>query len=291
MRPYATISPLFWTGSTGKRLRLNPDVQRVAFYLITSPHSHQSGMYYLPIMYLCHEVGISIDGASKALGWLSSEGFCVYHEDSEWIWVREMAAWQIGSNLSVSDKRCRGVQQYLGALPNLPFAADFVRRYASDYHLGGPCKASGSPSEDPPSDQDQDQDQEQNRNRTEHQQRCAPDDAGSDDETSSSRTAIKSQRGTRITLPFPITDAMLEWAAKSFPNVDVKAVTAEFEDYWRAVPGAKGVKLDWVATWRNRVREVAGRTRGRNGSAASPQGLTKFDRVTAHLEKEDQGFG
>jgi hypothetical protein len=42
---------------------------------------------------------------------------------------------------------------------------------------------------------------------------------------------------------------------------------AEFRDYWRAVPGARGVKLDWDATFRNRLRETAGRQKGRgNGS-------------------------
>ena len=29
---------------------------------------------------------------------------------------------------------------------------------------------------------------------------------------------------------------------------------AEFVDYWVAVPGQRGVKLDWLATWRNDVR-------------------------------------
>jgi hypothetical protein len=30
-----------------------------------------------------------------------------------------------------------------------------------------------------------------------------------------------------------------------------------FRDYWRAVPGAKGLKLDWPATWRNWVRRAS----------------------------------
>lgn len=42
-------------------------------------------------------------------------------------------------------------------------------------------------------------------------------------------------------------------------GLDPVAVTAEFADYWRGVPGAKGVKLDWDATFRNRCRELAGR--------------------------------
>ncbi len=31
---------------------------------------------------------------------------------------------------------------------------------------------------------------------------------------------------------------------------------ARFRDYWAAVPGAKGVKLDWDATWRNWIRRA-----------------------------------
>jgi hypothetical protein len=34
---------------------------------------------------------------------------------------------------------------------------------------------------------------------------------------------------------------------------------AEFCDYWRGVPGSRGCKLDWPATYRNRLREVAGK--------------------------------
>lgn len=30
--------------------------------------------------------------------------------------------------------------------------------------------------------------------------------------------------------------------------------TERFIDYWRAQPGAKGCKTDWVATWRNWLR-------------------------------------
>jgi uncharacterized protein YdaU (DUF1376 family) len=72
------------------------------------------------------------------------------------------------------------------------------------------------------------------------------------------------ERGTRIPLPFPVDDSMLSWAAREVPNVDVKAATAEFEDYWKAVPGAKGKKLDWLSTWRNRMRDVAKREKPRH---------------------------
>jgi hypothetical protein len=62
---------------------------------------------------------------------------------------------------------------------------------------------------------------------------------------------------------------MREWASQNTPNVDVKASTAEFEDYWKGIPGVKGRKLDWISTWRNRLREVQSRTRGK-GKPAKP---------------------
>ncbi|WP_052336130.1 hypothetical protein [Mycobacterium canetti] len=50
---------------------------------------------------------------------------------------------------------------------------------------------------------------------------------------------------------------------QKFPDVDLDEVTEEFVDFWRAEPGARGRKLDWDATWRNRVREIASRQRAR----------------------------
>lgn len=39
------------------------------------------------------------------------------------------------------------------------------------------------------------------------------------------------------------------------PDLDPAETFAEFGDYWRGVPGQRGRKLDWFATWRNRVRD------------------------------------
>src|SRR5688572_8162542 len=114
---------------------------------MTCPHSHQTGMYYLPLMYMAHESGLTIEGASEALARLSEESFCEYDEASEWVWVREMAAWQIGTALAPSDKRCKGVQQYLESLPNLPFLPEFFARYRSDFHLVETTSPSQAPSE------------------------------------------------------------------------------------------------------------------------------------------------
>ncbi|ENO4828451.1 DNA-binding protein, partial [Escherichia coli] len=56
MRNYATISPQFWLGETGRKLRKSgPECMVVALYMMTSPHSNMLGLYYLPVLYIAHE--------------------------------------------------------------------------------------------------------------------------------------------------------------------------------------------------------------------------------------------
>lgn len=62
-------------------------------------------------------------------------------------------------------------------------------------------------------------------------------------------------RGTRLPEHFPVTDEMRAWAAEKTPLVGDEDHAA-FLDYWRSVSGAKGVKRDWVATWRNWMRRA-----------------------------------
>lgn len=63
-------------------------------------------------------------------------------------------------------------------------------------------------------------------------------------------------RGTRVPEVFAISDEMRAWAAVEVPSVGVDAETVKFVDYWKGVPGQRGVKLDWPATWRNAMRRA-----------------------------------
>lgn len=71
-------------------------------------------------------------------------------------------------------------------------------------------------------------------------------------------------RGSRIPIPYEPSEGIREWAKSKTPDVDVTAAAAEFVDYWRAMPGQKGCKLDWDATFRNRLRELQGRQKTRS---------------------------
>jgi len=166
MRDYATVSPQFWLGKTGRELRnAGAEAQVVAFYLMTSPHANMLGLYYLPVLYLAHETGLGLEGASKGLERAIEAGFCSYDEHSEMVWVHEMAAYQVGRSLKPGDNRCAGVRNEYASLPENPFLPAFFDRYQGDFHMlikrestGGFKGASKGP---PSQDQDQEQDQEQ----------------------------------------------------------------------------------------------------------------------------------
>jgi hypothetical protein len=64
-------------------------------------------------------------------------------------------------------------------------------------------------------------------------------------------------RGTRIADPFVVSDDMVAWAEAELPGFDWVRETVRFKDHWLAAPGAKGVKQDWPATWRNWMRRAA----------------------------------
>jgi hypothetical protein len=73
----------------------------------------------------------------------------------------------------------------------------------------------------------------------------------------------KPARGTRIGKDWVIPDEWIEWAMAycreqgrhPMPS-QVAEWSLEFADYWRAMPGSKGVRLDWAGVWRNAVRNL-----------------------------------
>jgi hypothetical protein len=77
----------------------------------------------------------------------------------------------------------------------------------------------------------------------------------------------KEARGSRITRDSVMPDECRKFALEYHRDPD--AAWAEFVDYWVGVPGARGLKLDWPATFRNRIRHTNGGSNGtyRNGGA------------------------
>ena len=149
MRDFSKVGPKFWIGSTGKKLRAaGPHAQVVAMYLLTCPQANMLGLFYCPVMFIAHETGLGFEGASKGLQSAIEAGFCEYDEDSEVVWVVEMARYQIGETLKPADKRVAGVQNEYNAVPQNPFLSMFYDKYAAAFCMEN-RREQGSPLEAP----------------------------------------------------------------------------------------------------------------------------------------------
>jgi len=67
-------------------------------------------------------------------------------------------------------------------------------------------------------------------------------------------TIVKQNRGSRLQADFCLTDEWKDFCRTERSDLDPQKVFDGFKDYWIAKPGQQGVKLDWLATWRNWVR-------------------------------------
>lgn len=149
MRDYGKVSPQFWTGTTGRKIRaLGANAQVVALYLMTCPASSMIGLYYLPLPTLAHETGIPLEGACKALRSLSEVGFAEYDETNEIVLVFAMARHQIGERIVKADKRHLGVTREAQKLTYSSLFAKWYARYQEPYDLP-PMASTASPSEAP----------------------------------------------------------------------------------------------------------------------------------------------
>lgn len=92
-----------------------------------------------------------------------------------------------------------------------------------------------------------------------------------------------SRRGTELPDGWVPDQSVIEAMREECPNVDLEREHRKFVDYWAAVPGAKGRKKDWNATWRNWIRRAA---------ESAPQKRESFmdvgERLMAEFDRQDQ---
>jgi hypothetical protein len=147
LRSFGVVSPQFWTGETGKRLReYGATVQMIACYLMTSPHSHMCGLYYIPLQYISYETGQPLKAIKGALATLQNEQFAYYDEGTEYVFVKEMSHWQLGP-MKNGDKRQSGIEKWYRELPANPFLGVFFDRYQEELQLSTKREFGRSPSQ------------------------------------------------------------------------------------------------------------------------------------------------
>lgn len=131
MRTYASISPMFWTRGSGKRLRGDAAAQVVALYLMSSPATSMIGIFHVALPTLCHETGLTLQGARKGLQRCSEEGLAHWDESEELVFVPALAKHQMGESVNPNDKnKIKGIVRALAPYKGHKFRALFIDRYA-----------------------------------------------------------------------------------------------------------------------------------------------------------------
>lgn len=251
MRDYSKVEPKMWHGKTMKALRKSPEGLVVALYLMTSPSSNMLGLYAQPILYMAYETGLGEEGAKKGLQSCIEAGFCSYDEESEFVFVHEMACYQIAPELKVADLRCKGIQKDYEALPDNPFLGAFYERYADVFHL---TKARGieAPSK-PLRSQEQEQEQEQDRETREVSR--SPSRAKKEDRTNTLKTFLDGCKANGVK-PIPDDHPIRQYMADSGISEEMAQIAwLRFRE--EHTVGARKSKryTDWPATFANSVKD------------------------------------
>jgi hypothetical protein len=240
MRDYGIVSPQFWVGESGKKFRGHRDQQIVALYLITSPHANMTGVYHLPRLYIAHDTGLPLKGASKALQSLIEAGFCEYDEPKETVFVIRMAAIQLAEELQPLDKRVPWLKKEVEKMTSAALKQRFLQTYGQAFHLmpenwqGGPIDEASEPhrSQDQGQDinQDQDQDQERERDQRPDRPRNGSSHVHVQDEVERKRQWII------VRADFPEVGGRVDWiGAEKFASKLVSDGVATWEELYAAV--------------------------------------------------------
>ncbi len=105
----------------------------------------------------------------------------------------------------------------------------------------------------------------------------------------------KSDRGSRLPSGWSLSDEYREAAKAMGASEHLIASEAEkFRDFWIAKPGKDGVKLDWLATWRNWVRTALSNPRNKPADMSEARrraAAEEADRHRAAVEVGKQNYG
>ncbi len=122
---YKIIHETFWTDP--KVRRLSEKGKLLLLYLITNPHSHYSGIYYLPISLISEETGLPRRIIEQGLRILGDASLILRDGTSNVVWIRNMAKHQMtqGNPTNV----VKGINNHLATLHNSPLIKHFVEAY------------------------------------------------------------------------------------------------------------------------------------------------------------------
>lgn len=115
-----------------------------------------------------------------------------------------------------------------------------------------------------------------------------------DIEKREAKASAKNTRGSRLSAEWFLPSEWGEWALyEGLGRGDILAEADKFKDYWIGAAGARGIKADWLATWRNWIRKFIadnqkgkanGKTDRRKFDAAINETARRLSEGTIHID-------
>lgn len=133
-RSYAKIFTGKWRSRSFRTLRGNPWAIVLQDYLMSCPASEMSGVFYMPKYLIEGELGIPHDELENAIRILEEADFCRFYDD-EYVFVFNMARYQIADALSPDDNRWKSLMRDIEEMPD-NIRREFIIRYNEDFNLG-----------------------------------------------------------------------------------------------------------------------------------------------------------
>lgn len=133
-RSYAKIYTGKWRSRSFRTLRGNPWAIVLQDYLMSCPASEMSGVFYMPKYLIEGELGIPHDELENAVRILEEADFCRFYDD-EYVFVFNMARYQIADTLSPEDNRWKSLMRDIEDMPE-NIRKEFIIRYNDDFNLG-----------------------------------------------------------------------------------------------------------------------------------------------------------
>ena len=133
-RKFAKIKPSIWRAE--KIVSASTNAKLLAFYFMTNEYFEMVGIYRLPRYFMSKDTGLSEEEARVALSELIEIDFCHYHDDSEVVWVVDMAVSQVADD--PNEKQLIGVVNELRRLHyeyEYPFVEGFLSKHAHRFKL------------------------------------------------------------------------------------------------------------------------------------------------------------
>ena len=233
MRDYGKVHTSYWTSTTIRSM--TEDGRTLAMYLLTCPHGTIAGVFRLPDGYACEDLQWDEKRVQEGFAELLANGFANRCETTKWVWVTKHLEW----NQPENPNQRKAVAKIATQVPaECAWNLDFMRVCGKFWGAETPAEAKGLETvKQPFLNQEQEQEQEQEQ-----------------DIDAPSALQPKSPRGTSLRSDWQLPDDWKSWAEKERPDLDAAQVADSFRDFWIAKPGKDGRKADWLATWRNWVR-------------------------------------